>query len=72
MLIRVKNKIREELEVDLPVVELFRYSTVDSLSRFIGEHQVRGDVVRQSEQRAEKRKAAIERRHPNRRGKPEE
>jgi acyl carrier protein len=67
-LIRVKNQIREELAVDLPVVELFRYPTVDSLSRFLSENQTRGAELEQSEQRAQQRKAALQRRRTQRQG----
>ena len=67
-LIRVKNQIREELAVDLPVVELFRYPTVDSLSRFLSENQTRGAELEQSEQRAQQRKAALQRRRIQRQG----
>ena len=68
LLIRVKNQIREELDVDLPVVELFRYPTVDSLSRFLSENQTPGVELEQSEQRAQQRKAALERRRIQRQG----
>jgi acyl carrier protein len=68
LLIRVKSQIREKLAVDLPVVELFRYPTVDSLARFLSENQARGAELEQSEHRAEQRKAALQRRRTQRQG----
>jgi natural product biosynthesis luciferase-like monooxygenase protein len=58
--VQVQNRLRETLQVDVPVIKLFQYPTVRSLAKFIGEQSSDEPSLRQKiEERNRRRQAVI-------------
>ncbi len=58
--VQVQNRLRETLQVDVPVIKLFQYPTVRSLAKFIGEQAGDEPSLRQKiEERNRRRQTVI-------------
>lgn len=58
--VQVQNRLRETLQVDVPVLKLFQYPTIRSLAKFIGESTKDEPSLRQKiEERNRRRQAVI-------------
>lgn len=58
--VQVQNRLRETLQIDIPVVKLFQYPTIRSLAKFIGEQEPDENSLRQRvEERNRRRQSAI-------------
>ena len=62
ILVRVKAKLKTKFNVDLPLVELFKYPTVFDLAKFITQQQTESNFYFQVYERADRQINAIRRR----------
>ncbi|MEA2174580.1 MAG: hypothetical protein QOD00_2172, partial [Blastocatellia bacterium] len=65
----VHNKLRERLSVQLSILDLFRYPTVEALAHHASEDQGAETSIRQTQDRAAKRAEAAQRRKQHTKGK---
>jgi amino acid adenylation domain-containing protein len=65
----VHNKLRERLSVQLSILDLFRYPTVEALAHHASEDQGAETSMRQTQDRAAKRAEAAQRRKQHTKGK---
>jgi iturin family lipopeptide synthetase A len=61
LLLEAHRRLRTQIQIDLPVVALFRYPTVRSLSRFLGGGEGSESSARDVFARANKQKEALAR-----------
>ncbi len=57
--VQVQNRLRELLQVDVPVIKLFQYPTIRSLAKFIGEQSKEEPSVRQKMDERNRRRQAV-------------
>jgi natural product biosynthesis luciferase-like monooxygenase protein len=57
--VQVQNRLRETLQVDVPVVKLFQYPTIRSLAKFIGEQSGDDGSLRQKMDERNRRRQAL-------------
>ena len=57
--VQVQNRLRETLQVDVPVLKLFQYPTIRSLAKFIGEQTKDEPSLRQKMEERNKRRQAV-------------
>ena len=62
LLTRVRNEIERRMGVSVPIIELFRYPTIEALSKFMGNAQSEAPALPQVQDRAELRRRSIQRR----------
>ena len=55
--VRIHSKLRQLLNVEIPIVKMFNYPTISSLAEFLGEVQGDEDSLQQSHERADARRA---------------
>ncbi|HEX7735073.1 MAG TPA: amino acid adenylation domain-containing protein [Ktedonobacteraceae bacterium] len=61
LIVQVQSKLRDILKRDLTIVDLFKYPTIGSLARYIGENQSDPAPPRPGDERARKLKAGKDR-----------
>ncbi len=57
--VQVQNRLRETLQVDVPVLKLFQYPTIRSLAKFIGEQTKNEPSLRQKMEERNRRRQAV-------------
>lgn len=57
--VQVQNRLRELLQVDVPVIKLFQYPTIRSLAKFIGEQSKEEPSLRQKMDERNRRRQAV-------------
>jgi acyl carrier protein len=57
--VQVQNRLRETLQVDVPVLKLFQYPTIRSLAKFIGEETKDDSSLRQKMDERNRRRQAV-------------
>jgi natural product biosynthesis luciferase-like monooxygenase protein len=57
--VQVQNRLRETLQVDVPVIKLFQYPTIRSLAKFIGENSKDEPSLRQKVEERNRRRQAV-------------
>ncbi|PTX92716.1 MupA/Atu3671 family FMN-dependent luciferase-like monooxygenase [Opitutus sp. ER46] len=57
--VQVQNRLRETLQVDVPVLKLFQYPTIRSLAKFIGEAAKDEPSLRQKVEERNRRRQAV-------------
>jgi natural product biosynthesis luciferase-like monooxygenase protein len=62
LMAHVHAKLREVLQTDVPVIELFKYPTVTSLAKYLNQKQNHHPVFQETDLRVKKRKEVINRR----------
>ncbi|HEX8852221.1 MAG TPA: phosphopantetheine-binding protein, partial [Pyrinomonadaceae bacterium] len=62
LMAQVHARLREVLQTEVPVIELFKYPTVSSLARYFNQRQNRQPASRQTDDRVKKRKEMFNRR----------
>ena len=71
LLTRVHSRLSQMIEKELTIVDLFRFPTVRSLSKFLnedtGRNESTGDTFRKIQERANKQRQAFKRRDLDRR-----
>jgi natural product biosynthesis luciferase-like monooxygenase protein/FkbM family methyltransferase len=55
LLVQVHSRLREALDTNLSMVEIFRYPTIDALSKYLRNKQVESVSLEQTQERARKR-----------------
>ena len=67
LIVQLHAKLKEQMGVDIPIIQLFKYPTVASLAKFLSEgREEEGKVVQQSKERAENRKDLMRQRRQSR------
>jgi acyl carrier protein len=61
MMVEVQNKLREVLQQDVSLVELFQYPSVGSLAKFLSQQQGSQSAPQLARDRAERRRASMSR-----------
>jgi acyl carrier protein len=67
LLIRVNNKLRETLRIELPVVELFKYPTVSALAEHLSRSHTQTQAARAGRSESVERAASLSRQRELRR-----
>jgi acyl carrier protein len=62
LMAHVHAKLREVLQTDVPVIELFKYPTITSLAKYFNQKQNHHPVFQETDLRVKKRKEVINRR----------
>jgi natural product biosynthesis luciferase-like monooxygenase protein len=60
--VQVHRRLRAALEKDLSITDIFRFPTIQSLSTYLGQNGADGAAAQQGKDRAEGRRAAMQRR----------
>jgi amino acid adenylation domain-containing protein len=61
-IVRIHAKIRERLKREIPIVELFKYTTIESLAAYLSQNASNSTVAQQGLERAQIRRASRSRR----------
>jgi len=62
LILHLHNKIREEFETDVPIVQLFEHPTIYALARHLSQGAEKQASLTDASRRAQKQKSAVERR----------
>ncbi|MCG8346827.1 MAG: amino acid adenylation domain-containing protein [Chloroflexales bacterium] len=62
LMVKVHNQLQEMAQRDIPLVEMFRYPTVQALATYLGHNEQGAITVQQSRDRAKKQREAMQQR----------
>ncbi|MEW6735519.1 MAG: MupA/Atu3671 family FMN-dependent luciferase-like monooxygenase, partial [Acidobacteriota bacterium] len=61
LMAQVHSRLRDDLRLTVPIIELFKYPTINSLAKFLSSNRHEETLFQQTDARAQKRKQAIHR-----------
>ncbi len=63
LMVQVHSKLREAFDREIPMIEMFKYTTISTLAGYLANEQKLSSSSRQGESRAQMRRIALEHRH---------